>query len=790
MLSTFSSVPMNTNDKLLANGFDLKSVTWGYRDRFVELIDQLYRDKLLGEDSPEVTECFFSMMKKVEMNHLFDHLLMRFLEVLKPGANWIMRIPVLFSDWCGLASQMADHNLGYGVKYFDAWENGGFGRTPNDVLYVVGKVRYLNRAGMDIGIAFLESFKELADIFTFREIDVFVEYALKLYHNHPKNAISFLSLKTKTSRCYAESILTEARLADIKGRMLPLITSICAGDIKISDMSVLDADELIECGFSVIAYRDLFCFPARVSVFEKAEENRGWYMFAALTAASVLYFKGFALVHGSPRLNRAADFISHLRISPAIPAANLFVIAETCRIIKACLQYFSGARALAAEVINIETGNQPGFEPSFPDLVLRGIIRKYARLDEKLPESIVRTAEIVESLIENSNSFEDTGRNLCVYMKNNALPDGLHEKLYPLAFFPDMQYPAEILSKPPDAADLHGDDDQSGASDDRDENEEQRKSGLMPVTDTVKGEKEGDAQLDSGYFYDEWNHLEKEYYEKWCIIKERRPSGQGDTVIADEVNAQIMNARKTFEMIRPDLAGKEKHLQSGDDINMSLFMDFLSEHKAGMCPEVNFYEKPLIKKRDIAVAVLIDVSGSTGEKCYDSQTVLELERNSAFIIAEGLSVLGDDFALYGFSGHGRENADFLIFKDFEEDWDESCKQRLYGASPCSSTRMGVAIRHTGYKLRGTSAKKKILIVITDGKPMDDGYDNVSRYAQHDVRKANEENQVLGIDSFCLSNEENKIEDLDIMFPRGRYVILREFTELPNALSKFYISITR
>ena len=104
--------------------------------------------------------------------------------------------------------------------------------------------------------------------------------------------------------------------------------------------------------------------------------------------------------------------------------------------------------------------------------------------------------------------------------------------------------------------------------------------------------------------------------------------------------------------------------------------------------------------------------------------------------------------------------------------------------------MGVAIRHTGYKLSNIHARQKIIILITDGKPMDSGYDPNSRYAQYDVRKANEENYTLGIDAFCISTDENKIEDLEIMFPFHRYVIVKSMTQLPKTLSQFYLKLTK
>jgi nitric oxide reductase activation protein len=73
--------------------------------------------------------------------------------------------------------------------------------------------------------------------------------------------------------------------------------------------------------------------------------------------------------------------------------------------------------------------------------------------------------------------------------------------------------------------------------------------------------------------------------------------------------------------------------------------------------------------------------------------------------------------------------------------------------------------------------------------MDSGYDPATRYAQYDVRRANEENLRSGINAFCISTDENKIEDLEIMFPARHYVIIKSMETLPETLSKLYLKIT-
>ncbi len=112
-----------------------------------------------------------------------------------------------------------------------------------------------------------------------------------------------------------------------------------------------------------------------------------------------------------------------------------------------------------------------------------------------------------------------------------------------------------------------------------------------------------------------------------------------------------------------------------------------------------------------------------------------------------------------------------------------------GAWPRSSTRIGPALRHSGWLLSDRAARQKLIILVTDGKPMDEGYDPATRYAQHDVRMACEENARLDVHTFAISTDENSIADMEIMFPRRRFVILPDIRQLPRVLPQLYLRLT-
>lgn len=132
---------------------------------------------------------------------------------------------------------------------------------------------------------------------------------------------------------------------------------------------------------------------------------------------------------------------------------------------------------------------------------------------------------------------------------------------------------------------------------------------------------------------------------------------------------------------------------------------------------------------------------------------------------------------------------FYRFKDFDDTWDRAARQNFLSTRPGSSTRIGPALRHAGWRLSHRPEKTRLLLLITDGKACDQGYGTESQYAQHDVRKACQENQRKGIHTFCVSTDENDPADMELMFPGGRYVILKDFRKLPDELSRLYLHLT-
>lgn len=237
------------------------------------------------------------------------------------------------------------------------------------------------------------------------------------------------------------------------------------------------------------------------------------------------------------------------------------------------------------------------------------------------------------------------------------------------------------------------------------------------------------------------------------------------------------------------MARREKFLPDGEVINQDLLIDYLVRRNREPEPRVDFYENPRIQNRDLAVLILLDVSGSTSNSVGEREKVLDLEKHAALILGQGLDSLGDRFSICGFSSNGRENCDYFIYKQFDDSWSHRVMSRTLSAYPMNSTRIGPALRHSGYRLENIEAKQRLIILITDGKPMDTGYSPESRYAQYDIRTACEENARKGISTFAISTEENSAADMEIMFPGRRFAVLEDIRKLPGLLPGLYLRLT-
>lgn len=173
------------------------------------------------------------------------------------------------------------------------------------------------------------------------------------------------------------------------------------------------------------------------------------------------------------------------------------------------------------------------------------------------------------------------------------------------------------------------------------------------------------------------------------------------------------------------------------------------EARAGSGLDDAVYVESLRRRRDLAVLVLLDVSGSAAERGPAGRTVHEHQRSAAGALTAALHDLGDRVALYAFNSQGRRAVRVVRVKGFDDRLDSRVARRLGGLVPGAYTRLGAAIRHGARTLEeqgGTS--RRLLLVLSDGFAYDHGYERA--YGEADARRALGEVRRRGVGCLCLS----------------------------------------
>lgn len=762
------------------HGFKLSSVCWGYRDVFAQTLEEMFEQGLIGEDRPEVTDAFFALLRCAERQH-FDYVLKEFLAAWNPRTAWLLELPVLFAEITQLGREFAQSKLHYGITFFRTLGDGGFGRTPHEVQYLIDALRRLRAIDEDLALALLVGYKGLRESLADAQLDVYLAQGIRAYHHNKQTGLKFLMGTLRTSELMIQALTQEARLKDIGPSVSSLLRALTGIDVEVGDLGRLDSDELIERGSRVVCLSHWLYLPARIRFFDEASQNRDWYRLCAVVAAGMLVQGGFPLIHGHPDYRTCRGLVGD-----SVLRLNCFQVLEYVRVLRGINRFWPGARRLVSFGIGAEAkaravrtaADQMFFDLMAADDSVGGVLSELLKVADDAVNVMDLASFLTPDLLASAMG---------------AYPGLSQELLRPFAFLPDFLYPAGVSQPPAEALVVDLKEEARRARQAREKGDP--KQPRVPAADRQR-EMQGETPRDEAgivvaYVYDEWSQEENDYYRNYCHVYERRVEGCDVADLPPDIASLAQRTRRLFEMLRPDLT-REKFLSSGDTINVDLLLDYLVQHRRTPGIKVNFYEKPYRNKRDLAVLVLLDVSGSTGGEVAQQlarMKTIELEKRAALVLGHGLAALGDQFAICGFSGNGREQCEFLVFKDFTDAWDRQAVGNVLSAYPRSATRMGAALRHAGYRLGQVVARQRLILLITDGKPMDSGYDAGTGYAQHDVRMACQENLRQGLHTFCISTDDNSPADLELMFPHHHYVILSDVAALPRVLPRLYLRLT-
>ena len=300
-----------------------------------------------------------------------------------------------------------------------------------------------------------------------------------------------------------------------------------------------------------------------------------------------------------------------------------------------------------------------------------------------------------------------------------------------------------------------------------------------------------DREAVSGiHVYPEWNVRTGQYLPAHVRVLSSavETTSDGELLAHDtRSRSRIAAVRRQFEALRPGRISTSGHLD-GDTLDLERTVRSLSDFHATGEADERIWRQTRAEQRDLAVSILLDVSRSTESAIpgsgHGGRTVIEVEREALAAFAWGLDACGDDFAIHAFSSLKRNRVYVQTAKDFAEPMSRQVEYRIGSLKPGFYTRLGAAIRHVSAELKEQARRRRLLLVITDGKPNDlDHYEG--RHGIEDSRAAVLEARRTGHAVYGITVDRNAKAWFPRIFGEGGYTLVSDPDKLTIALPRIY-----
>jgi nitric oxide reductase activation protein len=250
--------------------------------------------------------------------------------------------------------------------------------------------------------------------------------------------------------------------------------------------------------------------------------------------------------------------------------------------------------------------------------------------------------------------------------------------------------------------------------------------------------------VDAHWVYPEWDVRRQSYRRDWCTVREEDPAVDG----VPPRFGRDSSLRRPLSRLGLGLELVHRRTQ-GEDLDIDAAIEARVDLAVGVEPAATVYLESLRRRHDLAVLVLLDISGSANEPSAAGGSVHEQQVAGASALVRAVHALGNRVAVYGFYSQGRAAVRVVRVKRFDEAMNVRVLRRLGSVEPGGYTRFGAAIRHGTSMLeeRG-GGSRRLLMVLSDGFAYDHGYEG--RYGEADARRALAEARQRGVGCLCLS----------------------------------------
>ena len=293
------------------------------------------------------------------------------------------------------------------------------------------------------------------------------------------------------------------------------------------------------------------------------------------------------------------------------------------------------------------------------------------------------------------------------------------------------------------------------------------------------------ASLSGEALYPEWDWKSASYLPAHAkVLYADAPAADPQSLAPKSPAAQrrLRAVQKQFEALQPRRIAVMRQ-QDGDEIDLDAVLRSLCDLKATGDASDRIYRRMASAERDLSVSTLIDTSRST-ESIVGERQVISIAREALSALGHGLQANGDSHAIHAFSSLRRDRVFVSRIKDFDEPMGPEAEARIAALKPGFYTRLGAAIRHVSAGLAKRGASRRLLLVITDGKPNDlDHYEG--RHGIEDSRRAVMEARRLGHAVFGITIDKRAEAYIPHIFGQNGFAIIPEPNRLVSALPHIY-----
>jgi nitric oxide reductase NorD protein len=298
-----------------------------------------------------------------------------------------------------------------------------------------------------------------------------------------------------------------------------------------------------------------------------------------------------------------------------------------------------------------------------------------------------------------------------------------------------------------------------------------------------KGSQEFFTQMMPEWFYEDQN-----YRPNWCRLREsvypetkspvsRLPRLPHHSDLANYCRNRLQQVFNSSLWMKRQMDGSE--------IDMDAVIHWYPQKEGHIDQRIFCHRRRLT--RQTAFLILMDTSLSTDSWVSDTRVLDEL-KNLMEILSEAFDEYSDRFAVATFCSETRHDCLFRWLKTFDEPG-RLLHQRLLFVRPEGYTRMGAALRFAQESLLAQNVKRRALVFLSDGKPIDfDHYEG--SHGCHDVQRAIQEMRESEIRFHSVVLSDKKSDQYAKLFGNSGYELGTTSHTLVKPLMDYFVETLR